>query len=222
MKRFELEVSKREMTGKKVRFLRRQGITPGNIYGHGIDSTAVNVDTKSLKHLLANVGKTDLISLKIADSNAPVLALVRNVQRNPLNDEFLHVDFYHVKMNEKIKVDVPLAFVGEAPVLDKVKGASVLHLIDSLHIEALPEHLPHSFEVDLSSLEELDSTIHVKDISLGDGITLLSDAEQMIVKVVEAKKEVEVAPVEAVVAEEVEEVAAEEAEAEAKAAEEEE
>ncbi len=222
MKRFELEVSKREMTGKKVRFLRRQGITPGNIYGHGIDSTAVNVDTKSLKHLLANVGKTDLISLKIADSNAPVLALVRNVQRNPLNDEFLHVDFYHVKMNEKIKVDVPLVFVSEAPVLDKVKGASVLHLIDSLHIEALPEHLPHSFEVDLSSLEELDSTIHVKDISLGDGITLLSDAEQMIVKVVEAKKEVEVAPVEAVVAEEVEEVAAEEAEAEAKAAEEEE
>jgi len=214
MKRYELEVAKREVTGKKVRFLRRQGITPGNIYGHGIDSTAVNVDTKSLKHLLANVGKTDLISLKIADSKAPVLALVRDVQRNPLTDEFLHVDFYHVKMTEKIKVDVPLVFVGEAPVLDKIKNASVLHLIDSLHIEALPDHLPHSLEVDLSSLEELDSAIHVKDIRLGDGITLLSDAEQMVVKVVEARKEVEVAPVEAVVAEEVEEVAAEEAEAE--------
>ncbi|MBM3119204.1 MAG: hypothetical protein FJ006_06570, partial [Chloroflexi bacterium] len=128
--------------------------------------------------------------------------------------EFLHVDFYHVKMTEKIKVDVPLVFVGEAPVLDKIKNASVLHLIDSLHIEALPDHLPHSLEVDLSSLEELDSAIHVKDIRLGDGITLLSDAEQMVVKVVEARKEVEVAPVEAVVAEEVEEVAAEEAEAE--------
>ncbi|MBM3119963.1 MAG: 50S ribosomal protein L25, partial [Chloroflexi bacterium] len=128
MKRYELEVAKREVTGKKVRFLRRQGITPGNIYGHGIDSTVVNVDTKSLKHLLANVGKTDLISLKIADSKAPVLALVRDVQRNPLTDEFLHVDFYHVKMTEKIKVDVPLVFVGEAPVLDKIKNASVLHL----------------------------------------------------------------------------------------------
>lgn len=221
MKRYELEVAKREMTGKKVRFLRRQGITPGNIYGHGIDSTAVKIDTKSLKHLLANVGKTDLISLQIDDSKAAVLALIRNVQRNPLNDEFLHVDFYQVKMTEKIKVDVPLVFVGEAPVLDKVKNASVLHLIDSLHIEALPDHLPHSFEVNISSLEELDSTIHVKDIHLGDGIDLLSDPEQMIVKVVEAKKEVEVAPVEAVVAEEVEGVVAEEAEAEAEEAEEE-
>jgi large subunit ribosomal protein L25 len=222
MKRFELEVAKREMTGKKVRFLRRQGITPGNIYGHEIDSTAVKVDTKSLKHLLANAGKTDLISLKIADSKAPVLALIRNVQRNPLNDEFLHVDFYQVKMTEKIKVDVPLVFVGEAPVLDKIKNVSVLHLIDSLHIEALPDHLPHSFEVNISGLEELDSTIHVKDIILGDDITLLSDAEQMVVKVVEAKKEVEVAPVEAEVVEEVEGVVAEgaeEAEAETEEAE---
>ncbi|MBM4446384.1 MAG: 50S ribosomal protein L25 [Chloroflexi bacterium] len=217
MKRHELEVSKRDITGKKVRFLRRQGITPGNIYGHGIDSTAVKMDAKSLKHLLAHVGGTDLISLKIDNSKTPVLVLVRDVQRNPLTDELLHVDFYQVKMTEKIKADVALVFVGEAPVLDKIKKASVLPLIDSLHIEALPDDLPHSLEVDLSSLEELDSTIHVKDIHLGDGITLLSDPEQMVVKVAEARKEeVEVVPevVEAELKEGVEEVA-EEAEAEA-------
>lgn len=220
MKRYEIEVARREVTGKKVRFLRRQGITPGNIYGHGIDSMPVQVDTKSLKHLLAHVGKTDLISLKIDDSKAPVLALVRDVQRNPITDELLHVDFYQVKMTEKIRVDVPLVFVGEAPVLERVKGASILHLIDSLHIEALPDHLPHSVEVDLSSLEDIDSTIHVKDIRLGDGITLLSDPEQMVVKVVEARKEVEVAPAVAEVKEEAEEVTAEEAETEAGAEEE--
>jgi len=218
MKRHELEVSKRDITGKKVRFLRRQGITPGNIYGHGIDSTALQTDAKSLKHLLARVGGTDLISLKIDNSKAPVLVLIRDVQRNPLTDELLHVDFYQVKMTEKIKADVPLVFVGEAPVLEKIKKAAVLHLIDSLHIEALPDKLPHSLEVDLSSLEELDSTIHVKDIHLGDGITLLSDPEQMVVKVAEARKEVEVVPevVEAELKEEVEEAAEEEA-AEAKA-----
>jgi large subunit ribosomal protein L25 len=218
MKRIELEASKRDITGKKVRFLRRQGIVPANIYGHGIDSTAINVDAKSLKHLLAHAGMTDLISLRIDDSKNPLRVLVREVQRNPLNDDLLHVDFYQVRMDEKIKADVPLVFVGEAPVLKKVKNSSVLHLIDSLHIEALPDDLPHSFEIDLSSLEELDSTIHVKDIHLGDGITLLSDPEQMAVKVIEARKEevIEV-PVEAEVAEEVE--AAEEAEeaAEAKA-----
>jgi large subunit ribosomal protein L25 len=224
MKRLELEVSKRDITGKKVRFLRRQGIIPANIYGHGIDSTAINVDAKSLKHLLAHAGMTDLIALKIDDAKNPLRVLVREIQRNPINDDLLHVDFYQVRMDEKIKADVPLVFVGEAPVLKKVKNSSVLHLIDSLPIEALPDDLPHSLEVDVSGLEELDSAIHVKDIHLGDKVTLLSDPEQMAVKVIEARKE-EI-PVEVPVAEEVEmvegaEEAGEAAEAEAEPGEEE-
>jgi large subunit ribosomal protein L25 len=226
MKRHELEVTKRDVTGKKVRFLRRQGVTPANIYGHGIDSTHINVDARSLKHLLGRVGSTDLISLKMGDSKSPIMVLIREVQRNPLTDELLHVDFYQVKMTEKIKADVPVVFIGEAPVLRKVKNSSILHLIDSLHIEALPDNLPHSLEVDVSGLEELDHTIHIKDIHLGDGVTLLSDPEQMAVKVVEARKEEVVVPevVEAELMEEVEEGAAEaeaEAEGEGKPAEEE-
>jgi large subunit ribosomal protein L25 len=200
-----------------VRFLRRQGVTPANIYGHGIDSTSINVDAKSLKHLLGRVGSTDLISLKMDDSKSPIMVLIREVQRNPLTDELLHVDFYQVKMTEKIKADVPLVFIGEAPVLRKVKNSSILHLIDSLHIEALPDNLPHSLEVDVSGLEELDHTIHIKDIHLGDGITLLSDPEQMVVKVAEARKEEVVVPevVEAELKEEgVEEAGEAEAEAE--------
>jgi large subunit ribosomal protein L25 len=223
MKLLELEVSKREVTGKKVRFLRRQGIVPANIYGHGIDSTAINVDAKSLKHLLAHAGSTDLIHLKIGDSKNPLRVLVREVQKNHLTDDLLHVDFYQVRMDEKIKADVPIVFVGEAPVLKKVKNSSILHLIDSLPIEALPDDLPHSLEVDVSGLEELDSTIHVKDIHLGDRITLLSDPEQMAVKVIEARKEIEEVPVEAAVAEgaEVAEEAEGAAEAEAEPGEEE-
>ncbi|HIE17464.1 MAG TPA: 50S ribosomal protein L25 [Dehalococcoidia bacterium] len=196
MKRLELEASKREVLGKKVRFLRRQGLIPANIYGHGINSIPVQLDAKSLKQLLANTGTTDLISLKITGSKTPVRVLVRDVQRNPLTDELLHVDFYQVEMTERIKVEVPLVFIGEAPVLDRVKGTSLLHLVDSLYIEALPDDLPHSLEVDLSLLKEADDAIYVKDIQIGDGITLLSDPEQMVVKVVEARREVEAAPVE--------------------------
>jgi len=116
-----------------------------------------------------------------------------------------------------------LAFIGEAPALKKVKNSSMSHLIDSLYIEALPDDLPHSFEVNVSNIEELDQAIYVKDIPLGHGITLLSDPEQMVVKVAEVRKEevIEV-PVEAEVTEEVEEGAAEaEAEAETKPGEEE-
>lgn len=213
MERLELEVSKREVTGKKVKLLRREGITPANLYGHGIDSTALQVDAKRLKQILAEAGKTALISLKIDHQKTPRKVLVREVQRNPLTEELLHVDFYQVRLTEKIKAEIPLVFVGEAPAL-KIKNTSVLHLIDTLTIEALPDHLPHNFEVDLSSLIDTNVAIHVKDIPLGERITLLSDPEQMVVRVVEARREEIVEVVEAKVEEEVEGVA-EEGEAEA-------
>jgi large subunit ribosomal protein L25 len=223
VKRLELEASKRQVTGKKVRFLRREGIIPANIYGHGIDSTPINIDAKNLKQLLAHAGKTDLVSLKIDNSKDPVRVIVREVQRNPMNSDVLHIDFYQVRATEKIKTEVPLVFVGDAPVLRKIKNSSILHLVDALRIEALPDDLPHSIEVSVSGLEELDHNIHVKDVALGPGITLLSDPEQLVVKVAEVRKEIEEAPVKAEAVEEVEGIAPEgeaKAEAEAEAGEE--
>lgn len=190
MERLELEASKREITGKEVRFLRRNGITPVNLYGHGIDSSHLQVDTKELQQTLVRAGKTDLVSLKIADSKTPKKVLVREIQKNPLTEELLHVDFYQVKMTEKIKAEVPLVFIGEAPAL-KSKNTSLLRLVDSLNIEALPDALPHNFEVDVSNLEHTDQAIYIKDIILSDGVTLLSDPEQMVVKVAETRRAVE-------------------------------
>lgn len=186
MDKLELVAAKREVTGKKVRFMRREGNTPANIYGHGVTSTALQLDTKALSTILSHAGQTDLISLKVGDSKKAVKVLVREVQRDPLTAELLHVDFYQVKMTEKLKVDVPLHFSGEAPAL-KIKNTSLLHLIDTIPIEALPDDLPHSLEIDLSVLEEVDQAIHVKDISLGEGVTLLGDPEQMVVKVTETR-----------------------------------
>jgi len=208
MERLELEVSRREITGKKVRFLRHEGIIPASLYGHGIDSTALQVDAKPLEQMLAQAGKTDLIDLKFTDSKTTERVLVREVQQNPLTDELLHVDFYQVKMTERISAEVPLAFVGEAPAL-KTRNVSLLRLVDSLTVEALPDALPHSLEVDLSTLEQTDQAVYVKDIHLGDGVTLLGDPEQMVVKVAEARRAVEVEEevVEAEVGEEVEAVA---------------
>jgi large subunit ribosomal protein L25 len=215
MKGLELEVSKRQVTGKKVRFLRRQGIVPGNIYGHGIDSVSIQADAKELKHLLAHAGQTDLISLKVAGAKSPTKVLMREVQRTPLNDDLLHVEFYQVRMTEKIKAEVPLVIVGEAPVLKKVKNSSLMYIMDSLHIEALPDDLPHNLEVDVSGMEEIGHVIHVKDIPLSQGVTLLSDEEQTVVKVVEVRKEEEVVEAVPATAAEVEVVGREkEAEAE--------
>jgi len=190
MERIQLEALKRDVIGKKVRFLRREGTTPANMYGHGLESVALKVDTKKLKQTLARAGKTDLISLAIADGGAPVMVLIRVVQKHPLTQDLLHVDFYQVKMTEKIKADIPLVFVGDAPAL-KIKNVSLLHLMDSIHIEALPDHLPHNFQVDVSTLVDTDQAVHVKDIALSEGITLLSDPEQIVIKAVETRREVE-------------------------------
>jgi large subunit ribosomal protein L25 len=188
MENLELDVSKRDVKGKKVRFLRRQGIMPGNVYGNGIESIAIQTDTKALKQLMAHTGQTDLISLKLTGEKAPTKVLLRKIQRSPRNNDLLHVDFYQVKMTEKIKADVPIILVGEAPALKNVKGSSLLQLIDALHIEALPDDLPHNIEVDVSVLEEVGHVIHIKDIQLSTGVTLLSDEEQVIVKVTELRK----------------------------------
>ncbi|MBN1690761.1 MAG: 50S ribosomal protein L25 [Dehalococcoidia bacterium] len=193
MRKLELEISKREITGKKVRFLRRGGLIPCNIYGRGIQSIPVQVNVRKLGHLLARAGGTDLITLKMAEVASPSKVLIRDVQRNPMTGEPTHVDFYQVTMTEKLKAEVPLIFVGEAPAA-KLKNVSLLHAMTSLQIEALPDDLPHNIEVDISSLALPDQSLHVKDIVVGDKITVLADPEQMIIKVSEVRKAAEEAP----------------------------
>jgi large subunit ribosomal protein L25 len=132
---------------------------------------------------------------------------IREIQRDVISKQLLHVDFYQVKMGEKMEVEVPVVLVGEAPAM-KAKGRMLAHSITSLHIECLPDKVPPQIEVDISILEEIEQAIHVKDIVLDPDITVHTDPEQLVVKVAEAVVKVE----------EVEEVAEEEAaEAEAEA-----
>jgi large subunit ribosomal protein L25 len=193
MKRLELEVLKREVKGKKVRFLRRGGLVPCNIYGHGIESQPVQVEARKLGQIIARAGGTDLIALKIGGTDTPGMVLIRDVQRNPMTGEPIHVDFYQVNMAEKLKADVPLVFIGTAPAL-KLKNVSLLHAMTALQIEALPDDLPHNIEVDISSLALPEQSIHVKDLKVSSKITILADPDQMLIKVAEVRKAVEEAP----------------------------
>ena len=197
MKRLELEVLKREVKGKKVRFLRRGGLIPCNIYGKGIESQPVQVEARKLGQVIARAGGTDLIALKIGGTDTPGMVLIRDVQRNPMTGEPIHVDFYQVNMAEKLKADVPLVFTGAAPAL-KLKNVSLLHAMTSLQIEALPDDLPHNIEVDISSLALPEQSIHVKDLKVSNKITILADPDQMLIKVSEVRKAVEEVPAAAV------------------------
>ncbi|MFH1638791.1 MAG: 50S ribosomal protein L25 [Chloroflexota bacterium] len=198
-----LEATKRDILGKKTRFLRRQGITPAHLFGHGIESQALQCDTAQIQKIIARAGMSRVINLKVDDDKQPKSVFIREIQREPVSRQLLHVDLYQVKKGEKIRVDVPIIIIGEAPAL-KAKGRMLAHGITTLSLESLPEKLPARIEVDISSLEEVEQAILVKNIVLGPEVTVHEDPEQLVVKISEAFVEVEEEAKEVVAEEEAE------------------
>lgn len=182
MEQIELQVTARETLGKKVRFLRRQGITPVHLFGHDVESLALQCDTAQLQRVLAQAGKTRLVSLQIDKGGKPRNVLIREIQKEPVTRELLHVDLYQVRTAEKTRVDVPIVLVGESPAL-KSKENMIAQELNSLTVECLPTDIPAGVEVDVSSLTEVGQAIRVKDIALGEGVTILNDPNLMVVKI---------------------------------------
>ena len=182
MEQRKLLATTREVLGKKVRFLRRQGIIPGNLFGHGIDSVALQCDIGELQRVLAQAGTTGLIGLRLDKAKQPRNVVVREIQRNPLTGKLLHVGFYQVIMGETINVQIPIVLVGDAPAL-KSKENTLRHELDSFTIECLPNNIPSSINVDISSLAETGQAIQVKDIVLSEGIIALDDPEHVVVRI---------------------------------------
>ena len=182
MDQVELKATKREVLGKNVRFLRRQGITPIHLFGRDIESLALQCDTDSLQQVLAEAGHSRLINLKLGREKNPRNVVVREVQRGMRPGELLHVDFYQVKMAEVVKVEVPVVLIGEAPAL-KLKENMLEHEITALTVECLPAKIPASVEVDLTSLTEAEQAIRVKDVELDKDITVLSDPDLILAKI---------------------------------------
>jgi len=190
VERLELAVAPRQVLGKKVRFLRRQGVTPANIYGHGVDSLAVQVPTHDLAHTIKVAGRNTLLQVLVEGEKKARPVFVHHVQRNPLTDDLLHVDFYQVSLKEKIRLEVPIVVVGEAPAVDVYHGM-LLQNTNSVIVEGLPGEMPPYIEVDVSGLAEIDDTIHIKDLPVSAGLTLLVDPELVVVKVSPPRVEVE-------------------------------
>ena len=193
MEDLKLKATHRMVLGKKARFLRRQGITPTHLYGHNVKSAALQCDTSELQNLLAHAGKTRLVNLEVDGEKAKII-FVREIQRDVITRELLHVDFYQVKRTEKIAFDVPIVLVGEAPAL-KFKGRMLVHGINSLSVECLPANVPPQIDIDITQLEEVEQAINVKDIVLDPEITVHADPEQLVVKISEVMvREVEEVP----------------------------
>lgn len=202
MERTELKTQKRKVLGKKVKNLRREGLVPAVLYGRETDSVPLQVQERELNRVLTQAGGHRLVALKIGRSRKLRMALTREVQWDVITGKPIHVDFYAVVMTEKITTEVPLVFVGEAPAAVQ-EGAILLQSLDEVEIDCLPGDLIEAIEVDLSELEEIDEAIYVKDLRVPPTVDILTDAEEIVAKVVWAAVE-EVEEVVPVAPEEVE------------------
>jgi len=214
--RTELSVNPRAVLGKKVKKMRREGLTPANIFGHNVESKAIQVSTDELKHVLRSAGRNDIVYLRL-DGEEPRPTFVRDVQQNPVSDAILHVDFMQISLQNKVRLEVAIHLVGLSPAVDTL-GGILVHGLDHVTVEALPTEVPSVIEVDVTGLVAIDQALHVSDLSVPDGVTILTDMEQVVALVSPPAVEVVVEEEEEVTEEEA--AAAEEGAAEAGAADE--
>ncbi|MCL5959801.1 MAG: 50S ribosomal protein L25 [Chloroflexi bacterium] len=174
----ELVVEERVISGKQVRRLRQQGIVPANMYGHNQSSVPLQVNNKALQGVLARGGNNVILSLKVGNQPT-VQALIKKVQHNPVSGETTHVDFYRVAATETLKTHVQLHFVNEA-IAANLGGVTVLRSLNEVMVECLPGDLPSAIEVDLSPLREVGAVIRVGNLTVGPGVTILTDHSDMV------------------------------------------
>lgn len=188
MEELILEAKTRDITGKQVRRLRREGWVPAVMYGHETKPLNLKVEARPLQHLLQEAGGSRLITLRVEGSADPHMVLAREIQRNPITRDLLHVDFYEVVMTEKITAEVPIELRGESPIVKKGQGL-LFQGLDTIEVECLPSDLIPEIVVDLSLLTEVDQAIMVKDLQLGSAIEILTEPEEIVVKILPVEKE---------------------------------
>lgn len=194
----EIGLDARSASGKANKRLRREGIVPGVVFGLKSDSIPVQVDARTFELLYKRVGRTSVVNLKVDGAGRATSAVIKNVQRHPLTGRAIHVDFLRVDLKAEMETDVPLNFSGTAPAVEQTGGTLVTN-VSSIHVRALPNEIPHEILVDVSTLVSLDVAIHVRDLSLNrDQVTVMTDADELVAKVLPPRVEEELEPVEAV------------------------
>src|SRR5579871_5810729 len=173
----DLVVKTRAELGKKVKVLRKEGFIPAELYGHGLANIHLSVPAKEFNKVFKAAGKSTVVTLTIDKDKKP--AIIHDVVRDSLTHEVAHIDFYQVRMDEKMKAKIPFEFIGIAPAI-KAHGAVINKSMTEIEVEALPNDLPHSITVDLSVLDELNKSIYVSDLKLPKTVKIMIEGETAI------------------------------------------
>lgn len=177
-----LQLEPRSVVGKKVGALRRQGITPTHLYGMGIEPLILQGESPVLQRLVASAGGNIPVTVSITGEEGSHLTFIREVQRHPVTEAILHVDFFQVPMTEVTQAEVPVILVGESPAV-RLNSGILFHALHTILVECLPLDVPQSVELDISGLDDFEKALRGSDIDLGDKVTVLTDPDELIVRV---------------------------------------
>lgn len=189
-----LNAQSRQILGKQVKQLKAQGLAPAVSYGHKKESRHLAVNARDFMKILRQAGHSTLVDL-VVDAEKPVKVLIHDVQTDPVHGKLQHVDFYLVNLKEKLRVMVPIKYIGTPEVVDLLGGIFIA-VKDEVEIECLPDKLVHEFEIDITGMRTFDDTFHVKDIVVGEGVEILDDADEVIASISEPISEEELAELE--------------------------
>ncbi len=180
MEQIELIAQPRTVIGKQTRALRRAGQVPVVVYGPGAQPLNLQVEARHLRRVLTQAGSTHLITVKVDSQSFPALA--RDIQRNPIRGDFIHVDLYAVDIHKAITTTVPLYLSGE-PEMVKNGQAVLTHALNQIEISCLPTDLPPSVHLDVTGLKAIGDSLHVRDLPALPGVTYVTNPDEMVARI---------------------------------------
>lgn len=186
-----LNAAKRTVEGKATKKLRKTNFVPGVVYGHGVASQSVEVNAIDFQKIYRTAGSSSLVDL-VVDGGTPVKVLIHAIQQHPTKTTPIHIDFYQVRMTEKLQTDIELNFVGESAAV-KESGGILIRALDRVKVECLPGDLVPAIDVDLSLLKNFEDKIHVSNIIAPKGIVILDGADEVVASVMPPRSEEELA-----------------------------
>lgn len=186
--RASLKVKAREIIGKRIKNLRKDGQIPAIIYGKNRKNQLVSLDGLEFNKVIAQTGETSLI--EVDDGINKIPCIVRQQQYSPVKNHVIHVDLFAVDLKEKVEAQIPLAFIGQSPAVVDQDG-TLIEVKSEVRVEALPTDLVNEIEVDISSLKTFENILSVADIKSPAGITILDHLEEILAKVEPPRSEEE-------------------------------
>ncbi|MDQ1284159.1 MAG: large subunit ribosomal protein [Patescibacteria group bacterium] len=195
MDKVKLESKIRDVFGRKVKKGRKEGMVPGVVYGKETKPESIWVNSLDFSRLVKKSGESTVIELEVEGSKEKHNVLIYDIQNDPVSGNYLHVDFFKIRMDEEIETGVELVYVGESPAV-KESGGMLVKNMDEIEVKCLPADLPSEIKVDISGLKTFDDYIYVKDLNVSGKVKIDLDPETVVALVMPPRSEEELGKLE--------------------------